>query len=156
MSNKIAPISGKKSVGVSMTQLHQGPIPSAEEMRQYSQVFPDLPQRIVKMAEDEQKTQICHGRISEKLSGFRVAVEYHTCVSRDFFFSSLCLDYYVRICPLCIFPTPDYSWNHRKRRCRDDSLCACLRFKSKAERFFSIEIRFSGLLKYSPITKTGE
>ena len=55
MSNKIAPISGKKSVGVSMTQLHQGPIPSAEEMRQYSQVFPDLPQRIVKMAEDEQK-----------------------------------------------------------------------------------------------------
>lgn len=68
MSNKIAPISGKKSVGVSMTQLHQGPIPSAEEMRQYSQVFPDLPQRIVKMAEDEQKHRFA---MEESLKNYR-------------------------------------------------------------------------------------
>ena len=68
MSNKIAQISGKKSVGVSMTQLHQGPIPSAEEMRQYSQVFPDLPQRIVKMAEDEQKHRFA---MEESLKNYR-------------------------------------------------------------------------------------
>lgn len=51
-----------------MTQLHQGPIPSAEEMRQYSQVFPDLPQRIVKMAEDEQKHRFA---MEESLKNYR-------------------------------------------------------------------------------------
>ena len=53
--SKIAPVPGKKAVGLAVAQVHQGPIPSAEEMRRYSQVFPDLPQRIVKMAEEEQK-----------------------------------------------------------------------------------------------------
>ena len=66
--SKIAPVSGKKAVGLSMTQLHQGPIPSAEEMRQYSQVFPDLPQRIVKMAEDEQKHRFA---MEESLKNYR-------------------------------------------------------------------------------------
>ena len=42
-------------MAVAQVHHHRGPIPSAEEMKQYSQVFPDLPQRIVKMAEDEQK-----------------------------------------------------------------------------------------------------
>ena len=40
---------------ISVSQLHTGPLPSASEMKQYADVYSDLPQHIVQMAELEQK-----------------------------------------------------------------------------------------------------
>ena len=48
---------GRKIALAKMEMVHSGPIPSALEMKQYAEVFSELPQRIVQMAEAEQQNR---------------------------------------------------------------------------------------------------
>lgn len=45
----------RKTAEFSVTQAYCGPLPCANEMRQYAEVFDELPERIVAMAEAEQQ-----------------------------------------------------------------------------------------------------
>ncbi|QQN75032.1 DUF2335 domain-containing protein [Croceicoccus sp. YJ47] len=57
---------------ISQRQMHAGPLPSVEQFRGYGEVVPDAPERILKMAEDEQAAY--HKFMQAQLNGRSRAV----------------------------------------------------------------------------------
>lgn len=55
MRNKQQGLSKEKTTVVSMQQHYSGPLPPAQEFKAYGEVLPNAPERILAMAEGEQK-----------------------------------------------------------------------------------------------------
>src|SRR5689334_8054743 len=66
---EISPPDDGEPMGVLMAQrsMHIGPLPSVEQFRAYGEVVPDAPERILQMAEKEQKAY--HSFMEKQLAG---------------------------------------------------------------------------------------